>query len=107
MAPRRWVGSARSRCIALKRITHLADVAGAMSLEGSQGNAGRLDERIHAARPHPGQMEVAAHLRELLAGSEIRASHSGQRPARPGRYTVCVACRRFTGQCATRAAARA
>ncbi|HWF04425.1 MAG TPA: aromatic amino acid lyase, partial [Candidatus Angelobacter sp.] len=34
-----------------------------------------FDARIHAARPHVGQSKVAANLRQLLAGSEIRASH--------------------------------
>lgn len=58
-----------------ERVTHLADVAGAMSLEGLKGTPVAFDERIHAARPHPGQMEVAGHLRDLLAGSEIRTSH--------------------------------
>lgn len=58
-----------------ERVTRLADVAGAMSLEGLKGTPVAFDERIHAARPHVGQIEVATHLRELLAGSAIRASH--------------------------------
>jgi histidine ammonia-lyase len=58
-----------------ERVTHLADVAGAMSLEALKGTPVAFDERIHAARPHVGQMEVATHLRELLAGSAIRQSH--------------------------------
>ena len=58
-----------------ERITQLADVAGAMSLEALKGTPVAFDERIHAARPHAGQVTVAAHLRELLAGSEIRESH--------------------------------
>ena len=40
-----------------------------------KGTPTPFDARIHAARPHPGQMRVAAHLRELLAESEIRESH--------------------------------
>src|SRR2546423_1587379 len=48
---------------------------GAMTLEALRGTPVAFDERIHAARPHPGQVEVAAHLRELLSESEIRASH--------------------------------
>jgi len=58
-----------------ERVTRVADVAGAMSLEGLKGTPVAFDERIHAARPHTGQMEVAGHLRDLLAGSAIRASH--------------------------------
>jgi histidine ammonia-lyase len=34
-----------------------------------------FDARIHALRPHPGQKLVARTLRNLMAGSEIRASH--------------------------------
>ena len=57
------------------RLTRLADVAGAMSLEALKGTPVAFDERIHAARPHRGQTEVATHLRELLRDSEIRESH--------------------------------
>src|SRR5690242_18483999 len=58
-----------------ERLVQLADVAGAMTLEALKGTPVAFDERIHAARPHPGQIEVAAHLRELLRESEIRQSH--------------------------------
>ena len=56
-------------------LARAADVAGAMTLEALRGTPVAFDERIHAVRPHPGQVEVAAHLRELLSESEIRASH--------------------------------
>ncbi len=58
-----------------ENLVRLADVAGAMTLEALKGTPVAFDERIHAARPHPGQMAVAAHLRELLQDSEIRQSH--------------------------------
>jgi histidine ammonia-lyase len=58
-----------------QRVAHLADVAGAMTLEALRGTPVAFDERIHQARPHPGQIEVAAHLRELLRDSAIRQSH--------------------------------
>ncbi|HEX5604558.1 MAG TPA: histidine ammonia-lyase [Pyrinomonadaceae bacterium] len=58
-----------------ERLVRLADVAGAMTLESLKGTPVAFDERIHAARPHPGQLAVAAHLRELLQESEIRQSH--------------------------------
>jgi len=57
------------------RLARTADVSGAMSLEALKGTPAAFDERIHRARPHRGQREVAAHLRELLRDSEIRASH--------------------------------
>lgn len=56
-------------------LVRLADVAGAMTLEALKGTPVAFDERIHAARPHAGQLAVAAHLRELLQDSEIRQSH--------------------------------
>jgi histidine ammonia-lyase len=62
----------------LHRALHLvdaADVLGAMSLEALQGSARPFDARVHAARPHPGQIEVARHIRQLLAGSEILEGH--------------------------------
>ncbi len=57
------------------RVARGADVAGAMTLEALRGTPTAFDERIHAARPHAGQRESAAHLRELLLESEIRESH--------------------------------
>jgi histidine ammonia-lyase len=52
-----------------------AGVLGAMSLDALHGTDVAFDERIHAARPHPGQVKVAANLRRLIAGSQIRESH--------------------------------
>src|SRR6267378_6677023 len=59
-----------------KRLSRVADVAGAMTLEALKGTPVAFDERIHNARPHPGQQAVARHLLALLRESEIRASHS-------------------------------
>ena len=53
----------------------MADVAGAMSLEALKGSSRPFDERLQAARPHPGQAVVARNLRALLAESEIMESH--------------------------------
>jgi histidine ammonia-lyase len=52
-----------------------ADVIGALSCDALKGTDAAFDERIHRARPHPGQMRTAANLRKLLAGSAIRDSH--------------------------------
>ncbi|HKB67157.1 MAG TPA: histidine ammonia-lyase [Pyrinomonadaceae bacterium] len=71
-----------------ERLTHLADVAGAMSLEALKGTPVAFDERIHAARPHAGQVAVAAHLRSLLAGSEIRESHLQNDPRVQDAYSL-------------------
>ena len=48
---------------------------GALSTDGARGSDTPFDPRIHALRRHQGQIEVAAALRALLAGSAIRASH--------------------------------
>jgi histidine ammonia-lyase len=53
----------------------VADIAGALSLEALKGTVRAFDERVIAARPHPGQIAVGAFLRELLAGSQIADSH--------------------------------
>ncbi len=58
-----------------QRLARLADIAGAMSLEALMGTNAAFDWRIHALRPHPGQIEVAANLRALTRGSAIIASH--------------------------------
>ena len=49
--------------------------SGAMTLDAARGSDGPFDARIHEVRGQPGQIEVAAIYRELLAGSAIRASH--------------------------------
>jgi histidine ammonia-lyase len=49
--------------------------AAAMSLEALRGTPVPLDPRLHAARPHPGQVRAAGLMRALLADSEIRESH--------------------------------
>jgi histidine ammonia-lyase len=53
----------------------IADLAGAMSLEALKGTARAFDERVVAARPHPGQQAVATLLRALLVDSPIAESH--------------------------------
>jgi histidine ammonia-lyase len=56
----------------------VADLGGALSLEALKGTVRAFDERVVAARPHPGQLEVGRVLRALLQGSgasEIAESH--------------------------------
>jgi histidine ammonia-lyase len=50
-------------------------VAGAMSTDAFKGSDTPFDARIHALRGQPGQIDVAAALRALMKGSEIRESH--------------------------------
>jgi len=52
-------------------ILRTADVAAAMTMEALRGIPAAYDSRIHAARAHRGQAQVAANLRRLLAGSSL------------------------------------
>jgi len=61
--------------LAAETLAETADVLGAMSLDALHGTDVAFDARIHDARPHAGQTQVATNLRRLLAGSEIRESH--------------------------------
>lgn len=61
------------------RLVETADVVGAMSLEAMLGTAAAFDEALIGARPHPGQIASAQRLRQLLADSEIGASHRSSR----------------------------
>ena len=71
-----------------QRLARTADVAGAMTLEALKGTPVAFDERIHNARPHPGQVAVARHLRALLRESEIRASHAENDPRVQDAYSL-------------------
>jgi len=55
--------------LAAERLVDQADIAGALSLEGLRGTDRAFLACLHAARPHPGQLRSAAHLRSLLDGS--------------------------------------
>ncbi len=56
---------------AAEQLSQAADTAGCLSLEALHGTPLAFDARIHAARPHPRQVECAAYLRALIAGSEF------------------------------------
>ena len=58
-----------------ERLLGTALVAGALSTDAARGSDAPFDPRIHALRPHQGQIAVAACLRALMAGSAIRESH--------------------------------
>jgi len=74
-----------------KRLARVADVAGAMTLEGLMGTPRAFDLRIQKARPHPGQMAVAEHVRALLGQSEIRESHRANDPRVQDAYSIrCI-----------------
>ena len=55
------------------RLAPLADLIGCVSLEAFDGRIDPFHPNIHTVRPHQGQQDVAAHIRELLQGSELIA----------------------------------
>ncbi|EPH12317.1 histidine ammonia-lyase [Myroides odoratimimus] len=54
-----------------KKLSYLADVIGAISLEGFDGRIEPFNELIHYVRPHKGQIETAQFFNEVLEGSEL------------------------------------
>jgi histidine ammonia-lyase len=56
-------------------LLNLADVSGAMSLEGFQGSASPFKEALHSIRPFKGTIEAAARMRLLLKDSKNIDSH--------------------------------
>jgi histidine ammonia-lyase len=65
-------------------------VTGALSTEAAKGSDTPFDPRIHVLRRHQGQIETAAALRALMAGSMIRASHRDHDPRVQDPY--CLRC---------------
>lgn len=55
----------------LDQLLDTADLAAAMTLDAFAGRLGAFAEEVHALRPHPGQVHVAARLRDLLDGSTL------------------------------------
>src|SRR5712675_210801 len=74
-------GTQVSTALALAGLFAIEDVyaaallSGAMSVDALKGSDTPFDARIHQIRRQQGQIEVAAQLRALLAGSKVRASH--------------------------------
>jgi histidine ammonia-lyase len=65
-------------CLRLKELEDLfyaAQTTAALSLEALRGTAAAFDARLHAARPHAGQVLSARHLLGLLEGSTIPRTH--------------------------------
>jgi len=60
-----------------ENVLSAALMAGAMSSDAIKGSDTPFDRRIQSVRGHGGQIAVAAVLRDLMTGSDIRASHIG------------------------------
>ena len=61
--------------LSFEPVLEAALVIGALTVDAARGSDGPFDPRIHALRGQPGQIDVAAYYRALLAGSAIRRSH--------------------------------
>ncbi|MCA2982012.1 MAG: histidine ammonia-lyase [Myxococcaceae bacterium] len=61
--------------LAAETLAELFDVAAAMTVEGMLGSHDPFLHDVYAVRPHPGHGQVATHLRELLAESELVKTH--------------------------------
>ncbi len=55
----------------LETLAKTADIAAAMALEAIAGRSAAFDARVHALRPHPGQIAVAENIRKLTVGSTL------------------------------------
>lgn len=53
-----------------------ADIIGAMSLDAHLGTVSTCDPRIHAGKPHAGQLDVARNVAALIDGSSLNQSHA-------------------------------
>lgn len=65
-------------CLALHDALNLckhADIAASMSLETLMGTRSAFDPRIHAARPHTGQIKAAGNMLRITENSDIISSH--------------------------------
>ncbi len=57
------------------RLVRTASIAAAMSVEAALGTDVAYAAEYQLARPHPGQVAVAAEMRHLLRGSSLQADH--------------------------------
>ncbi len=74
----------------IETVFQSALITGALTTEAAKGSDTPFDARIHALRGHVGQIETAATLRALMAGSSIRASHRNGDPRVQDPY--CLRC---------------
>lgn len=54
-----------------KKLSWMADIIGAVSLDAFDGRLDPFNMSVHLVRPHVGQLLTATHINNLLTGSEI------------------------------------
>ena len=82
------IGLGALAALAAERTAVLADVAGALTLEAIGGNPGPFEEEAARAKPLPGQIAAAAHLRELLAGGDLASDGTARSVQDPLSFRV-------------------
>ena len=60
----------------MRYLLDLADMTGAMSIEGMQGSESPFRDELHQTRAFKGNLEVAARMRNFFKGSENMSSHT-------------------------------
>ncbi|GIG69175.1 HAL/PAL/TAL family ammonia-lyase [Phytomonospora endophytica] len=61
----------------------VSDVCTALAVEALTGNMDHFHPRLHAQKPHPGQVRSAARIRSLLDGSRLAVTHADILAATP------------------------
>lgn len=61
--------------IKASKLSYLADLIGAVSLDAYDGKIEPFTDLVHLIRPHKGQVQTAERFREFLEGSEIINQH--------------------------------
>lgn len=67
------IAEASLALVELGRLLAVVPAVAALTFAATQGNAEAYDAEVAAARPHPGQRDVAARLRSLLDGAGVVA----------------------------------
>lgn len=75
-------------CHGFRAAFDAALAAAAMGIDAAKASHRFLDPRIHEARRQPGQIEVAARLRAMLAESAVPASHAEGDPRVQDPYSL-------------------
>ncbi len=55
----------------IEELLDTADLASAMTIDAFAGRMRAFDQHVHALRPHPGQVQTASNLRQLLHDSTL------------------------------------
>ncbi len=78
-------------CIHAKKLTKLFDASASVTHEALRATDKAYDKRLHQLRPYDGQIQTAANMLKMIAGSEIRKSHLKNDPRVQDSYSIrCI-----------------